>query len=127
VATFDDGRDCFLPNDTQHPGAATDHMNLRRRSNYIFQASSGRHDQTPTERQEALKFIVHFVGDIHQPFHAIGDARAETTPHHRVWLDAMRDAAMQSSLRVDSGMIIHTGMDVNAMCNTCRHSSRRTI
>jgi nuclease S1 len=27
------------------------------------------------ERTEALKFIVHFVGDIHQPLHAVGHAR----------------------------------------------------
>lgn len=26
-------------------------------------------------RQEALKFLVHFVGDLHQPFHALADAR----------------------------------------------------
>ena len=26
-------------------------------------------------RQEALKWVIHLVGDIHQPFHAIGDAR----------------------------------------------------
>lgn len=29
----------------------------------------------PEERKEALMFVVHFVGDIHQPFHAVGDAR----------------------------------------------------
>ena len=28
-----------------------------------------------TERVEALKFIVHFVADVHQPFHAIGEAK----------------------------------------------------
>jgi hypothetical protein len=28
-----------------------------------------------TDRVEALKFIVHFVADVHQPFHAIRDAR----------------------------------------------------
>ena len=28
-----------------------------------------------TDRVEALKFIVHFVADVHQPFHAIGNAR----------------------------------------------------
>jgi hypothetical protein len=26
------------------------------------------------DRIEALKFLVHFVGDVHQPFHAIGEA-----------------------------------------------------
>jgi hypothetical protein len=28
-----------------------------------------------TDRVEALKFLVHFVGDIHQPLHAIDEAR----------------------------------------------------
>jgi hypothetical protein len=27
------------------------------------------------DRAMALKFLVHFIGDIHQPFHALGDAR----------------------------------------------------
>jgi len=35
------------------------------------------HDQ----RVEALKFLVHFVGDIHQPLHAIGEARGGNEIH----------------------------------------------
>jgi hypothetical protein len=27
------------------------------------------------QRAEALKYIIHFIGDIHQPFHVLGDAR----------------------------------------------------
>ena len=33
------------------------------------------------QEQEALKFVVHFVGDIHQPFHAIGEARGGNGIH----------------------------------------------
>ena len=33
------------------------------------------------QQQEALKFVVHFVGDIHQPFHAIGEARGGNGIH----------------------------------------------
>ncbi|MFZ3213016.1 MAG: S1/P1 nuclease [Terriglobales bacterium] len=33
------------------------------------------------DRIEALKFIVHFVGDIHQPFHAIGEAKGGNGVH----------------------------------------------
>jgi hypothetical protein len=33
----------------------------------------GDYSLTKTKRQEALKFIIHFVGDIHQPFHAVDD------------------------------------------------------
>jgi hypothetical protein len=29
----------------------------------------------PKERAEALKFLVHLIGDVHQPFHATGEAR----------------------------------------------------
>ena len=29
----------------------------------------------PSERAESLKFLVHFVGDVHQPFHASGVAK----------------------------------------------------
>lgn len=35
-------------------------------------ADAGR---SPAERREALVWLVHLVGDIHQPLHAIGDAR----------------------------------------------------
>lgn len=30
---------------------------------------------SPAERALALKFVVHLIGDIHQPFHALGDER----------------------------------------------------
>jgi len=30
---------------------------------------------SPDDRAEALKYLVHFIGDIHQPMHAIGDDR----------------------------------------------------
>jgi len=30
---------------------------------------------THDQRAEALKYIIHFIGDIHQPFHILGDAR----------------------------------------------------
>jgi len=33
---------------------------------------------TDTARNEALRFAVHFVADIHQPFHTVGDARGAT-------------------------------------------------
>jgi hypothetical protein len=41
-------------------------------------------------RREALKFLVHFVGDVHQPFHAIGDARGANEV--RWWNSAARGA-----------------------------------
>ncbi len=34
----------------------------------------GDHKASRQDRIDALKFLIHFVGDIHQPLHAIGDA-----------------------------------------------------
>jgi hypothetical protein len=33
------------------------------------------------DRAEALKFVVHFVADVHQPLHAIGEARGGNDVH----------------------------------------------
>jgi lysozyme family protein len=33
--------------------------------------------ETVEEKQEALKWAIHFVGDIHQPFHAVGDSKGK--------------------------------------------------
>jgi hypothetical protein len=57
------------------------------------------------DRAQALKFLVHLIGDVHQPFHAIGDARGGNSTHvtflgsqtcgssacnlHAVWDDGM--------------------------------------
>lgn len=36
-----------------------------------FEAILGQKDAPPADRLRALKFVVHFVGDVHQPLHAI--------------------------------------------------------
>ena len=40
------------------------------------------------DRATALKFIVHFVGDLHQPFHALGVGRGGNDVHVRVFGEA---------------------------------------
>lgn len=40
-----------------------------------FEGRLGDETLPEDQRAEALKYLVHFMGDIHQPFHAIGDAR----------------------------------------------------
>jgi hypothetical protein len=113
-ASFDDGRDCFLPADT-HPGAATDHMNCVVDRITFFKQVLADTTKTPTEQQEALKFIVHFVGDVHQPFHAVGDARGANDNLITEFGSAQcgsRPCNLHSAW--DSGMINHTGMDMNA-------------
>ncbi len=40
-----------------------------------FEGRLGDASLSSEERAMALKFVVHLIGDVHQPFHAIGDAR----------------------------------------------------
>jgi S1/P1 Nuclease len=40
-----------------------------------FEGRLGDTSLSPTERAVALKFLVHLIGDVHQPFHALGDDR----------------------------------------------------
>jgi len=114
AAGFDDARDCFKPTDT-HPGAATDHLNCVVDRITSFKQVLADTTKTATERQEALQFIVHFVGDVHQPFHAVGDARGANDNLITEFGSTQcgsRPCNLHSAW--DSGMITHTGMDVNA-------------
>ncbi|KAI9009559.1 S1/P1 nuclease, partial [Gaertneriomyces semiglobifer] len=53
------------------------------------------HTLTRDQKEEALKFLIHFVGDVHQPLHASGRAEGGTRQHvtfdrkrlslHQVW------------------------------------------
>jgi hypothetical protein len=40
-----------------------------------FEGRLGDSSLSPADRAFALKFLVHLIGDIHQPFHALGDDR----------------------------------------------------
>ncbi len=107
---FSDQRDCFLPTN-RHKDAAADHHNCVVDRIEIFEHVLADIDAPREQRVEALKFVVHFVGDVHQPFHAIGEAAGgngiavvefgspECGQHpcnlHGAW---------------DSGLIEHTGM-----------------
>jgi hypothetical protein len=69
--SFDRMRDC--------PASATDPKSPWRdcvtdRILY-FEGVLGDTSLPPQERAMALKFLVHLIGDVHQPFHALGDAR----------------------------------------------------
>jgi S1/P1 Nuclease len=74
AAAFDEARDCYRPDDN-HAEAQTDHHNCVVDRIGMFQQVLMNPSASETERVEALKFIVHFVGDVHQPLHAIGEAR----------------------------------------------------
>ncbi|MGC2698176.1 MAG: S1/P1 nuclease [Candidatus Angelobacter sp.] len=72
--SFSDERDCFRPQDN-HKDAQTDHHNCVVDRIEIFQKVLTDENASRNQRLEALKWLVHFVGDLHQPLHAIEDAR----------------------------------------------------
>jgi hypothetical protein len=64
------------------------------------------------QRAEALKFMVHFVGDIHQPLHAVGEAKGGNGVRVR-FLGDDRCGRYDCNLHGvwDSSMIAHTGLN----------------
>jgi hypothetical protein len=71
---FSGERDCFRPQD-KHKNADTDHHNCVVDRIEIFQKILGDENASTADRLEALKWLVHFVGDLHQPLHAVEEAR----------------------------------------------------
>jgi hypothetical protein len=71
---FSEERDCYRPND-QYPGAQTDHHNCIVNRVEMFRQVLADENASKQDRVEALKFLVHFVGDVHQPLHAVDEAR----------------------------------------------------
>ncbi len=64
------------------------------------------------QRAEALKFIVHFVGDIHQPLHAVGEAEGGNGVRVR-FLGDDRCGRYDCNLHGvwDTSMILHTALN----------------
>lgn len=66
---------------------------------------------TPAIRAEALRFMIHFVGDIHQPLHAAdngdrgGNAVRTALGGKRTNLHAVWDTAVVQPLGVDAGVV----------------------
>jgi hypothetical protein len=77
---FDESRDCFHPND-HSPSTLTDHRNCVVDRIEMFARVLADTHAPRWDRIEALKFLVHFVGDIHQPLHAIAEARGGNDIH----------------------------------------------
>ncbi len=69
-AEFDRNRDCPASPDAKSPwrDCVTDRI-------MYFEGRLGDTTLPPEERAIALKFVVHLIGDVHQPFHAIADER----------------------------------------------------
>src|SRR5260370_4459724 len=71
---FAEERDCYRPQD-KGPTALTDHHNCIVDRIAMFRQVLSDENASERDRLIALMFLVHFVGDVHQPLHAIEDAR----------------------------------------------------
>src|SRR5436309_9244760 len=77
---FSQPRDCYQPDD-KHPYTKEDHHNCVVDRIAMFKQVLANQSASREDRVEALKFIVHFVGDLHQPLHAIAEARGGNDIH----------------------------------------------
>jgi len=77
---FDQSRDCYHPSG-RSPASLNDHHNCVVDRITMFQRVLADSRALRAERIQALKFLVHFVGDIHQPLHAIAEARGGNEIH----------------------------------------------
>jgi hypothetical protein len=107
---FSDERDCFLPS-SKHKDAATDHHNCVVDRIEMFRQVLSDKNAPKDVRAEALKFLVHFIGDIHQPLHAVGEAAGG----NRIAVDQFGSSLCGQHFcnlhgAWDSGLIQHTGM-----------------
>jgi len=75
--TYDRLRDCPLPQ--SDPGSKWRDCVVDRISYFEEQLKSP--DTDKEQKTIALKFLIHLIGDIHQPFHTIGDARGGNDIH----------------------------------------------
>jgi len=77
---FDERRDCYHPNG-KFPSTVSDHRNCIVDRIEIFKSVLADHHASRSDRIEALKFLVHFVADLHQPLHAIAQAKGGNDVH----------------------------------------------
>lgn len=77
---FVESRDCYRP-DEKHPESLQDHHNCVVDRISVFEGVLADKNAPTAERVEALKFLVHFVGDLHQPLHAMEEGRGGNDIH----------------------------------------------
>jgi nuclease S1 len=108
-ATFSQERDCYQP-DEKRPTSKEDHHNCVVDRITMFRDVLADTKASQQDRIEALKWVVHFVGDIHQPMHAIADARGGNDIHISEF-GSTQCGQYQCNLHAewDSGLIEHTG------------------
>jgi hypothetical protein len=77
---FSESRDCSRPADP-HSTQIQDRHNCVVDKILEFQRILSDRNAGRLQRIEALRFLVHFVADVHQPMHAIGEARGGNDIH----------------------------------------------
>jgi len=107
---FSEARDCYHP-DEKVPASLKDHHNCVVDRIEIFEQTLADPKAQRKERNEALKFLVHFVADVHQPMHAIGEARGGNEIHV-VEFGSTQCGKYTCNLHYawDSGLIEHAGL-----------------
>jgi nuclease S1 len=108
---FDEARDCFRPQDSdKHPSAATDHHNCVVDRIEMFGQVLADRNATERDRLLALLFLVHFVADVHQPMHAIDEARGANDIKVTVFgVEQCGNNPCNLHGVWDSGLVEHTG------------------
>lgn len=106
---FSEERDCYRPDD-KHPTSKDDHHNCVVDRITMFKQVLADKSASQADRLEALKFVVHFVGDIHQPLHAIEDGRGGNDIHVSEF-GSTQCGKYSCNLHSawDTGLIEHTG------------------
>ena len=105
---FSQTRDCFHP-DPSHAASLVDHHNCVVDRIEIYETTLGNRRAPREERVEALKFLVHFVADLHQPLHAVGETRGGNDIHISAFGETRCGGrACNLHLLWDEGMIDHT-------------------
>jgi hypothetical protein len=77
---FDEQRDCYQP-DKRSVATFADHHNCVVDRIGLFEVTLKDVRAPRNDRIEALKFLVHLVADIHQPLHAVAEARGGNDVH----------------------------------------------
>ena len=69
-----------------------------------FEAMVANHSETPARRRDALKFLIHFVGDLHQPLHTTSAPFDKANAEKAEQLGAKKgNTCLMKSLPMDRG------------------------
>ena len=105
--TYDRKRDCPVP--PNNPAATVYDCSLDRIP--YFEAILKDPASTKDQKVFALKFLIHLMGDLHQPFHDIGDARGGNDIPVNMFGSTQCDAyPCELHATWDDGLIDHRGL-----------------